>query len=360
MIAYALVIGPVAYLGLRLLKRQKWAWLVLPGIAVVWCIGATHALSSGRVVRSVSNNVSIVDASAGREEIVGRTFKTFGAAKKGLYDVGLANVTSGRVFPRETAPAFGRKKEETGPAGERRPTCRVTYGGAAVRDVPVELWGRQTFQATWSAPRPDDLPEVKLHFDGKHLRGTISNRSASPLSDVMIIYRGHECTIMPPEPGGKVSLGRKTDAQWRELSWSMRETSAVRTTPRLTRSTWGKTPPELCARHLRWISLFSYGCRLPHSGSLHRSYCWGRPGVYELYDFSRGVALTELDARDEAIILYTMPASYGKIVVRGVRDHPYDVTVVRMRVGVSVSASEPEEDGFQSSSPFTRKRSGVR
>ena len=333
LIVYIVLIGPVDYFVLKRLRKLHWTWLTFPAVAVVCSVLAFGILSSGRVSALFANSISIVDASHDDGEIVGSTFTTFLSPRQTRYDVALAGVTDGAVLPREFETMGG--PSPGGGLGQSK--CFVGLGGEWIHRMLIRVWDAQTLQASWTAERPE-LPGVDLAWQGNALACTIENGTSDHLDNLVVLTGGRAFHLGDVAPGRKRTLrdrGAKSVAD-----------AARAVTPEDFRERrhhgerFARDEADGCAR---WVSLFSYAGK--DANGDFRRYLPPGENAYRstAFDFPRRIALDGLDARDRAVVLYTVKRSFGAIRLAGHSPQTWDMTLVRLRVPVR-DAAKPEGD----------------
>ena len=338
LVVYVVVIGPVDYFVLKHFKRLHWTWVTFPSIAILSSVLAFVLLSSGRVVGLLANSVSLVDASVDDDHIAGTTFMTVLSPRQTRYDVGLRDVTSGWLTPRDVMLSRG------GGLGMDQSTCAVLNAGHDIRNMLIRVWDAQTMEAGWRVPAPD-LPAVRLARAADGLTGTITNDTADSMDGVQVLYGDRLYTVGALPAGQSKSVN---GSRWVTLSSRAKDLLPAEFQGYDFNFTmWGDPEQRIYTRddaraYARWLSLFSAaGGRL--DGRLRR--CLSRTEAREsvAFDLPARAQLTGLGSRDEAVVLYGVQRRFVDIELSGWTPDCWDWSLVRLRVPVTAPAA-PEGD----------------
>ena len=332
LVVYVILIGPVDYFVLKRMKKLHWTWVTFPTVAVISSLLAFALLSSGRVSGLFLNSASIVDASTDGDDAVGTTYATILSHKQQRYDVSLDDVTSGSLCPRR----FETYVAQPGGGAFSRSTCAVWPVGERIAGMLIRIWDAQTIEATWTA-QDLDLPEIELAYDGKRLTGTIANNTDERLDDVVVLLDGKAFAAGQVARGATRTLNQAGThsvsayarpytqeglRQYHHGGWGGSQVSSHR---------------DQAARHARGLSLFSTAVGEDGHDGLFRRCLPSEESEYScsVFDFPRRIALTSLQSRERAIVLYTVEKSFAKIALAGHSPNRWDVTLVRLRAPVT-------------------------
>ncbi len=341
LIGYVILIGPADYFILKRLKKLHWTWVTFPSIAVVASVLAFWLLSSERIRGLLANSISVVDASAGGDEIAGTTFMTFLSPRQTRYTVTLAPGTVGSVAPREFQ-VFG-----PGPGlGMTGSTCRVYGAGEVIDRLLVRIWDAQTTEASWRTAAPA-LPDVALFRQGGVLRGTVTNSTPDALGDAVVLFAGRAIRLGTLRPGETVDLRGRPSGALADYVRPLRSSSGWGRGPYRFRRWQAEVRREDADTGARWVSLFGFQSegddrfrRWVQTGEREEQGYSGSSTVVEstVFDMSANLQLAGLTSGASAVVLYSVDRSFADILLSDRRPRSWDRSVVRLRVPV------PEEE----------------
>ncbi len=339
LIGYVILIGPADYFILKRLNKLHWTWVTFPAIAVVASVLAFWLLSSERVRGLLANSISVVDASAGGDEIVGTTFMTFLSPRQTRYTVTLAPGTVGSVAPREFQ-VFG---PGPGPGlGMTGSTCRVYGAGDFIDRLLVRIWDAQTTEASWRTAAPA-LPDVALFRQGGVLRGTVTNSTPDALGDAVVLFAGRAVRLGTLRPGETVDLRGRPSGALADYVRPLRSSSAGARDSYRYRRWQAEVRREDADTAARWVSLFGFQSegddrfrRWVQTGEREEQGFSGSSTVVEstVFDMSANLQLAALTSGASAVVLYSVDRSFADILLSDRRPRSWDRSVVRLRVPV--------------------------
>lgn len=200
---YILAIGPGDYLFLKhVVKRMEWTWLTFPLIVIATSLvayGSAYALKGTDLKIMKVDSVDVDQASS---RVRGSSWITLFSPLNSDYGVTIeprsaAGTGTGPVAGVERLVSWFAPPE---PQFGRGGGSRMGLGGARYDYVPegqaegltgvrVPIWSTKSFLGRWSSPLGENLIESELAPAGyERLDGTITNRSAHTLRDVVLVY----------------------------------------------------------------------------------------------------------------------------------------------------------------------------
>jgi hypothetical protein len=197
---YVIVIGPLNFLVLRRLKRRAWAWITIPGVVVLFSVGAYITGYGLRGTQAVLHRLAVVEvwpnaARARAEQIVG-----IFSPQRTTYEVNFEPGTLAKPIPYgggvpSLAPTVVEQGDRT-----RLPAIRTEIGA-------VEAF---VAQSQVPAPRFDANLTLRLSNTGGSglamLAGTVTNQSDLTLSDAVLLVPGSVERIADIKPGQLVNV----------------------------------------------------------------------------------------------------------------------------------------------------------
>jgi hypothetical protein len=188
LLAYLLLLGPVNYLVLRLLKRVELAWVTMPALIVLFIIGtyALGILSRGNALRLAQ--ASIVHVYPGAPLAAVDSFVGLLSPTRGNYDLSFP----GDLPLTELSAAAGGFNGRGATILLGRPT--------QVRDLTADTWALRGFLAestvTYAAPLT-----ATVRLDNGRLRGRVTNQGSLALRDVGVVRDNLAQRLGDLEPG---------------------------------------------------------------------------------------------------------------------------------------------------------------
>ena len=197
---YVVVIGPLNFVLLRRFKRRVWAWITIPGVVLVFSVGAYLAGYGLRGTQAILHRLAIVQVwpnaeRAQVEQIVGLfspqrstytlTFEPETLAKPLPYSGGLPSL----------APTQVEQTDRT-----RLPAVRTEIGAV------------QAFVAQGQVPAPRFDANITLQLPKAggtavaSLSGTLTNQSDLTLSDAVLLVPGAAQRLGEIRPGQSVNV----------------------------------------------------------------------------------------------------------------------------------------------------------
>lgn len=192
--AYILLIGPLNYLVLRRLDRREWAWLTMPGLIVVFAVGAYVFGAALRGNDMIVNEVAIVRGAPGATDGSGQIYVGIFSPSRGRYQL---RVPGGALLSAPINDFFGAQGAPT--------QLDVLQGEPTrVRDLAVGFGSLRMFRAETPVTVP--LIEADLRLDDGRLKGTIRNLSNERLEKPAVVLGGTVAALKDLEPGAEAKI----------------------------------------------------------------------------------------------------------------------------------------------------------
>ncbi|MEO6458746.1 MAG: hypothetical protein ABIO92_10835 [Chloroflexia bacterium] len=188
---YIAIIGPVNFIILRRMRRTELAWATIPALVALFSIIAYLLAFQSKGGDLVALRTNVVE-----------TYATQGRGEVTQY-LGLFSPTRGTYNLEGSSPSLVTEIDSYGYGGASsgNPLRFSSDGTTIVSDIKVNTWSLRGFQASSMIDAESPLLAL-LYVRDDMLEGTIRNRSAQPLQDVVLI-RGdalqHFTSIAPGE-----------------------------------------------------------------------------------------------------------------------------------------------------------------
>ncbi len=182
---YIVLVGPLNYLVLRRLRHLDWAWITIPVLTLVFSLtgyGLGYQLRGSDVI---INQISIIPLANGSSRAPARTYIGLFSPSRQQYSVEVSG--NALISPLSIGQAMGWDSTSSYYSSGSS-TLNVLQGNPAlVRNLGVNQWAMQTFQAESWIDTSDIAIEADLAFENHHVRGTLRNRTGRPLHDILLI-----------------------------------------------------------------------------------------------------------------------------------------------------------------------------
>jgi hypothetical protein len=202
---YILLVGPVNYLALRRLGRLSAAWITIPALTLLFSVGSYGLGYTLRGSDVIVHQIGIVPLTASTSmegdptaatngDVAARAYVGLFSPSRGNYDLRVGGNTLIGPLSQQTGgrPAYG-----TTSAG-----LEVVQGETTlVREMWVNQWAMQSFQAETHLPGVGRRLTSDLVIDADGVRGTVRNDLDDALEDVLLLM-GHRFA-----PLGDVAAG---------------------------------------------------------------------------------------------------------------------------------------------------------
>jgi hypothetical protein len=193
---YLIAVGPVNYLVLRRLKRRELAWLTIPGIVLVFSVGAYLTGYQLRGANAVLHRLAVVqvwpDADSAQVDGLLGLF----SPQRASFDLAFADGFLARPIPVDN---FG---------GSAANYTVQQAGVTHIDDVRMEVGAVEPFVAQGHIQPPQFESNLVLDVTGSgmELHGTVTNRSDLALSDVVVLAPGGVWRIGDLGPNGSAEV----------------------------------------------------------------------------------------------------------------------------------------------------------
>jgi hypothetical protein len=206
--AYIVLIGPVNYLVLRRLGRRELAWLTMPALIGVFAVAAYVFGASLRGTDLLVNEVAIVRGAPGTDAGQGQVYLGVFSPGRGTYQL---EIPGGALL---SVPV---SQEISGAVGAG--SLDVLQGDPArIRDLAVSFSSIRIVRADTPLPAPNLA--IDLRLEDRHLKGTVTNHSASTVEGVAVVLGASVAKLGDLAPGATatVDVEAKGDPSGQSLS----------------------------------------------------------------------------------------------------------------------------------------------
>lgn len=176
---FILLIGPVNYLVLRAFDRRELAWITIPLLTLIFAVAiyGVGAFTKGRSL--IVTSLSVVRVSPGARSAEVQAIYGLFTPSRGLRDVALPD----GVLPSGFSESGLYDPSDLGGA------VRFEQGSApGVRQGAFVQWAQRSFAAQGSVEPTPLAVRAELRWNGTRLVGTITNTSAQPIEDGVLVY----------------------------------------------------------------------------------------------------------------------------------------------------------------------------
>lgn len=195
---YILIVGPVNYVILRLIKRQELAWITIPGFVILFTLVAYISGFWIRGTRPILNRLTIVQAWDDVEQAQARTLV-------GIYSPGRTQYTL------QAGPSFLPSPFDSGTQAlqTNKGWLSLQKGtDTLLPDVIVEAGGMKSamFQGSIPALAFTHNLTLSMSSSGPIMEGTITNASQYTLKDITLITSGNKRSLGTMGPGATAQI----------------------------------------------------------------------------------------------------------------------------------------------------------
>jgi hypothetical protein len=187
LLIYILLIGPVNYLGLRLLKRLEWAWFTIP-VLIVLATGTAYFTGFNlRGTQPILNRMAVIQVWPGQPRARVDGLLGLISPRRGFLDA-----TIGEGLDIRALPVGSSGLGLTGGSDTQVIESNAVGSGGSYRvaHVSVDTGLAATFilGGTIPAPAIDGSAAITVALDGAvTIQGEVHNRSSAMISDALII-----------------------------------------------------------------------------------------------------------------------------------------------------------------------------
>jgi len=202
LLLYVGIVGPLNFLVLKWIDRRALAWITVPALILLFSVVAYMIGYFTRGKRVIVSEVSIVRAQPESEVAVVDSYVGLYSPARRTYDV---HIPDGSLV---RAPTFVPYM----PAGLSSQDLDVEQGTETVlRDFSMDVGEMRVFGVQSVQPWAHLESALILTVDQTkyHLRGTITNRSQSPIEDCSLIFESQTVRIPDLAAGQSVSIDKE-------------------------------------------------------------------------------------------------------------------------------------------------------
>jgi hypothetical protein len=201
LVGYIVLVGPVNYLVLRRLDRREWAWVTVPVLIAVFTVGSFGIGAATRGSDVIVHEVAIVRGAVGTPDGLAQAYFGVFSPNRDTYQLRapggalLASPINGDIFGSDIA----------GPLD-------VLQGDPSrIRDLAVGFGSLRAVRADSAVTAP--VVEADLRLEGSRLKGTVTNRSGSPLLGPAIVLGASSVNLadIPAGATAQVDLALATN-----------------------------------------------------------------------------------------------------------------------------------------------------
>ncbi len=215
LLVYIILIGPVNYIVLRLLKRLEWAWLTIP-ILIVLATGAAYITGFDlRGTQPILNRLAVIQVWPNQTRA--RVDGVLGiiSPRRSFYDATIGDGLNIRALPVGSS-GLGLSGGSSAQVIESNTIGNT--GNYHLSHVPIDAGLASTFVIGGTIPAPalDGSANISIALDGTAtLQGEIRNRSTATISDSVIVAFNTTRTMGTLAPGQtrQFSYSLSPDAQ---------------------------------------------------------------------------------------------------------------------------------------------------
>lgn len=177
---YLLAVGPLNYLVLRRLKRRELAWLTIPGIVVLFSVGAYLTGYQLRGASAILHRLAVVQVWPDAEYAQVDGLVGLFSPQRSDFDLAFSDGYLVRPMPEDgfggTAPSYTILQAE----------------GTTINNVRMEVGAVEPFvtQGQITSPQFESDLVLSVTSSGMELHGTVTNRSGLALSEVVVLAPG--------------------------------------------------------------------------------------------------------------------------------------------------------------------------
>jgi hypothetical protein len=203
LLIYIVVIGPVNYVVLVLIRRREWAWFTIPLLVVAFSVISYFTGFSLRGTRATLNRLSLIQVWPGESRAQVDGLVGVLSPRRGVYQLSAPEGFTLRPLP-----------EDTGGVGGFSPVQLATQIEQAsvfnVRDLLVDasfVAGFVTSGYIDNAPQVgSDVTLIYNENGSAHVQGTVTNTTGFPLEDAVLLVRGGFQHLGTLEPGAQAGF----------------------------------------------------------------------------------------------------------------------------------------------------------
>ncbi len=180
---YVLLVGPVNYLLLRRWRKLDLAWVTIPALTLAFSVGGYGLGYRMRGNDVIINQISILPLPADGGRAAVRSYVGIFSPTRGDYDVQVAGDAL------VSLPSYNAEPWRSSlPPSTDGGAINVIQGNPTlVRNLSVNQWAMQTFQAETWLDVSERTIESHLTIEENRVRGTLHNHMERPLREVILL-----------------------------------------------------------------------------------------------------------------------------------------------------------------------------
>ncbi len=198
---YLLLVGPVNYLILRRWRKLAWGWVTIPGLTLLFSVGAFASAYYMRGGDVIINKISVLTLGQG-DGMPMQTYVGIFSPERSTYSLDFKGLTLVAPMAMDVNPFGG------GGAAASAVTEIVQGEPTEVRGIQVNQFAMQAFTAESPVPEGWRI-ESDLTVEGDRLRGTLVNHTNQVIVDPVIVFGNHLTRLDDLSPGERRSLDQK-------------------------------------------------------------------------------------------------------------------------------------------------------
>lgn len=195
---YLLLVGPANYLILRRWRKLAWGWVTIPGLTLLFSIGAFASAYQLRGGDVIINKISVLTFGQG-DGMPMQTYVGIFSPERSTYSISFKGLTLVAPISPDANPFGG------GGMTASAVTEIVQGEPTELRGIQVNQFAMQGFAAESPVPEGWGI-ESDLTVEGDRLRGTLVNRTNQALVNPTIVFGNHLTRLDDLLPGERRSV----------------------------------------------------------------------------------------------------------------------------------------------------------
>jgi hypothetical protein len=192
-VLYIVAIGPANYLVLRFIKRRDFAWVTIPGLAILFSMVAYFSGYFYRGMTPTLNRLTVIQSWDGVEQAQSHTLVGIYSPQREQYDVESAD--DFLLYPFNT--------EDTNLMGNTGWYSTQQEGKVIANNIPIEIGGMKVIAASGVLPAMQLQHDLVVEISDSipKLTGTLTNTGPYTIKDAMLVTPGSWKHIGDLDPG---------------------------------------------------------------------------------------------------------------------------------------------------------------
>lgn len=196
---YAVLVGPVNYIVLRILKRREWAWLTVPALVLIFSVLAYVTGFRVRGSRPIVHRLAVVQMWQGQETAEVNALVGVWSPRRARYEMELPANMLGFPLPREFSNALATPTNISVEQGETVTLKDIRVDVGSIEPLAIEGFIED-------GPQLEGQLEVVGEGTGIRIEGEVVNFSPVDLEDVRLIFAGTSTEIRDIPAGEVVDI----------------------------------------------------------------------------------------------------------------------------------------------------------